>query len=126
MFKPEEGNKNQSTETIIGLSVKVEGDFIGEGNVVVEGVVIGNLKTKNNLRVGDQAKIQAKVEAENAQIAGEITGNISVSQFLDIKASAKINGDVSAAVLAIEKGAKINGRISMGEAGKSAAATATK
>jgi cytoskeletal protein CcmA (bactofilin family) len=126
MFKPEEGNKNQSTETIIGLSVKVEGDFIGEGNVVVEGVVIGNLKTKNNLRVGDQAKIQAKVEAENAQIAGEITGNISVSQFLDIKASAKINGDINAAILAIEKGAKINGRISMGETGKQTAAQAAK
>lgn len=126
MFKSEEGNKNQNTETIIGLSVKVEGDFIGEGNVVVEGIVIGNLKTKNNLQVGEQAKIQAKVEAENAQIAGEITGNISVSQFLDIKASAKINGDVSAAVLAIEKGAKINGRISMGESGKVAPIVATK
>ena len=118
MFKPEEVQKNQTTETVIGPSVKVEGDFVGEGNVVVEGVVIGNLKTKNSLRVGPQAKVQARVEADNAQIAGEITGNIAVNQFLEIKASAKITGDVTEAILAIEKGARVNGKITMGEAGK--------
>ncbi|MCX6784957.1 MAG: polymer-forming cytoskeletal protein [Candidatus Komeilibacteria bacterium] len=125
MFKSEESGKNQTTETIIGQSVKVEGDFVGEGDVVVEGIVIGNLKTKNNLRVGPQAKIEAKVEAENAQIAGEVSGNITVSQFLEIKASAKITGDVNAGIIAIEKGAKINGRILMGEAIKTSA-SATK
>ena len=38
-------------ETVIGPSVKVDGDFAGEGNVLVQGVVNGTLKTKGNLRV---------------------------------------------------------------------------
>ena len=116
MFKDESAKTSKNIETIIGPSVKVEGDFFGEGDVVVEGIVTGNLKTKNHLKVMEGAKIQAEVEAKSAFIAGEILGNVTVSDELELTSSSKVKGDLTANLLSVEKGATINGKISMGSA----------
>lgn len=113
MFKEETGKQIKNAETIIGPSVKVEGDFTGDGNVIVEGIVVGNLKTKNHLMVGAEAKVNAEIEAASAHIAGEVTGNVVVSGDIELTASAKIKGDIAASSLSIERGAQLNGRVSM-------------
>jgi len=111
MFKPEANNKE--VETIIGPTVKVDGNFVGQGNVVVEGIVKGSLKTKKNLKVGTGAQIMANVVASNALVAGEIKGNIKINESLDVKSTAKILGDIETKSLSVEKGAIINGKCSM-------------
>ena len=72
------------------------------------------MKTGNRLRVGDKAKIKASIEAKDSSISGEVTGNIKIKGFLELTTTARITGDVEAGMLSIEKGAQINGRISMG------------
>ncbi len=103
----------EDAETIVGPSVKIEGDFIGEGNVIVEGIVSGSLSTKKNLSITETAKITADVEAENAVVAGEINGNLLVHEKLEIAATAKVHGDVQAKILSIAPGALLNGRCSV-------------
>jgi len=110
------GKENfKDIETIIGPSVKVEGDFKADGNVIIEGQVIGSFGTKKNLRVGNDAKIKASIEAENAWIGGAIKGNLKINGHLELSANAKIKGDVEAQILTIETGASINGHVKMGE-----------
>lgn len=103
-------------DTIIGQSVRVEGDFITEGNIVVEGTVCGTIKTAKNLRVGDKAKIFANVSADNALVAGEIQGNVRVTGQLELTATAKVYGDIKVGTLIIAAGSILNGRCQMGEA----------
>jgi cytoskeletal protein CcmA (bactofilin family) len=114
MFKNEpQETKNKQAETIIGPSVKVKGNFHGEGNIIIEGEVEGSVKTKNNLNVVSGAKISADIEAKNARIGGEITGAVKVDGFLEIESSAKINGDINCEEISIARGAKINGNCRM-------------
>ncbi|MFC1615210.1 polymer-forming cytoskeletal protein [Patescibacteria group bacterium] len=116
MFKQNEKNVcDKEVETIIGSSVKVKGDFIGKGNVVVEGTVKGSLKTDKNLRVGVNAKIFANVVASNILIAGEVNGNIQAKETLELTETAKIIGDIKAQVITIAPGAFFNGKSEMGE-----------
>lgn len=112
MFKKSESSYTE-IETIIGPSVKVEGDFAGEGDVVVEGLVTGSLKTTNNLKVGEKAKIFANISANNALIAGEVQGNIMVKEKLELTSTAKINGDIKAKSLSVIEGALLNGKVIM-------------
>jgi len=121
MFKNNEDSyKSDKIETIIGPSVKVEGEFAGDGDIIVEGIVIGTLKTKNHLRIGSEAKVQAEISAASAFIAGDVSGNITIEADLDLKATAKIHGDIVCSQISIEKGATINGKISMGSPKKPA------
>ena len=108
MFNKPEGKTE--FETVIGPSVKVEGDFVGDGNVFVEGLVNGSLKTANHVQVAEKAKISASITAGSAKIAGEVTGNVTVAERLDLTSTAKVAGDVQAAIISIEAGAKFNGR----------------
>lgn len=105
--------KEGEVETVIGHSVKVEGDFASKGNVTVEGAVHGTLKTDKDLKIGSAAKISADVFAANAFIAGEIKGNVRVSEKLELTDTSKILGDVEAKTLIIAAGAVLNGKCSM-------------
>jgi len=106
-------SKEQEVETIIGPSVKVEGDFVSKGNVTVEGAVHGTLKTDKDLKVGVNAKISANVLATNAFIAGEVKGNVKVTNKLELTDTSKIFGDVDAKILVVAAGAVLNGKCSM-------------
>ncbi|MDP2708816.1 MAG: polymer-forming cytoskeletal protein [bacterium] len=111
-----QGDGHNEFETVIGPSVKVKGDFNGQGNIIVEGMVDGSLKTNGNLEVGDKAKIAASVEAKEAKIGGQVNGNVKIKGFLEITATAKIFGDIEASSLSIERGAVFNGNCVMAAA----------
>jgi len=100
-------------ETVIGPSVKVEGDFVTEGNMVIEGTICGSIKTSKNLKIGPQAKVFANLTAANALISGEVQGNITISGRMELTASAKIFGDIKVGSLNIASGAILNGKCQM-------------
>lgn len=118
MFKKENGDE---IETVIGPSVIVEGHFVARGDIIVEGVVSGSIKTERNLRVGGNAKIYADITAGNAFIAGEVQGDIKIKEALELAGTAKIFGDVKTKVLTIGAGATLQGKCIAGEDRKSKA-----
>jgi len=113
MFKKQEADNFKEAETIIGPSVKVEGDFVGQGNIIVDGVIKGSVTTNGNLRVGEQAKITAAVTAANALISGEIHGNVTIKGDLELTENAKIFGDVETKSICVARGAILNGKCAM-------------
>lgn len=104
---------SKGVETIIGPSVKVDGKFSGEGDLVVEGILVGSLTTKNNLKVGQNAIVDANIRANNAFISGKVKGNVNVKGKLEITGTAIILGDIKAQILSIESGALIKGNLDM-------------
>ena len=113
---PEEKKHHQATddvETVVGPSVRVEGDFASEGNIVVKGIVCGNVKTSKMWTVENGAKIFANVRAGNANISGGIKGNVKVSDRLELTETAQVQGDVACKVLDVAAGALIHGKVIM-------------
>ncbi|MDX9778788.1 MAG: polymer-forming cytoskeletal protein [Patescibacteria group bacterium] len=103
--------KFKDAETIIGPSIKVKGNFNGKGDIVIEGILEGSLKTDANVFIGEKARVNANIEASEAFISGEISGNIKIKKYLAIGKSAKITGDVQCGEISIERGALIGGQI---------------
>ena len=102
-------------ETVVGPSVKVQGDFISQGNIVIEGEVKGSIKTDKQLRVEEGAKIDADVSAEGALLAGEVRGNIHILGTAELTPTAKLYGDLEAKTLIVAAGAVLHGRVIMDE-----------
>lgn len=110
---PMGGISNKDAETIIGASVKVEGNFVCEGDMIVDGEVKGKIETNGFLQVGPKSVINADVKAGNGKVSGEIKGNVIVKGYLELTSSARIYGDLEAQSLSMERGALINGRCLM-------------
>ena len=126
--KDSKPDKFKDAETIIGASIKVKGNFNGQGDIVVEGILEGTLKTAANIFVGEKARVHADVDVSEAIINGEISGNIKVNKYLAIGKTAKITGDIQCGEISIERGASITGQIivSAGETKKTDIKKATE
>ncbi len=108
------GSGKARSATVIAQGVKVEGDFASDGDVTIEGEVLGTIKVSGVLSIGSQARLKANVSAAQAIIAGAVEGNITVQTHVDLKATAKLTGDVSCETLSVESGAKLNGKTTVG------------
>lgn len=108
-----EASVDRNAETVIGPSVKVEGNFVGSGNVIVEGAVTGSIKTSKDLRIGERAKVKADIEAASVIVAGEVHGNIKTNGKLELGPSAKVFGNVETSNLTVASGAILNGKCLM-------------
>lgn len=114
MFKKEEKLNNfNEAETIIGESVHVKGNFESSGNIIINGILEGEVKTEGAILIGEKSKISANIEAEEMMVKGLIEGNIKINEYLAIGSSAKITGNIECAQISIEKGAEINGNVSI-------------
>jgi cytoskeletal protein CcmA (bactofilin family) len=102
------------TQTVIGAGVKVEGKFDAVGDVILKGKLSGTLDTQSALYLEEGAFIDGDMTAKNANLAGEIKGNVKVQNQVGLTKSAKIKGDLECQILSIEAGAIFNGRCSIG------------
>ncbi|MDP3985162.1 MAG: polymer-forming cytoskeletal protein [bacterium] len=117
MFKKDAVHEGGIQDTVIAQGVKVEGDFVCEGTITVQGEVHGTVRTERDLQVGEQARIVADVWAQNAIISGEVQGNMKIAERLELTPTSKVNGDIEVKTLVIAPGAVLNGRCNMtGEA----------
>jgi cytoskeletal protein CcmA (bactofilin family) len=73
----------------------------------------GTLKTKGRVIIGVEGLIKGTVEAENADVEGKFSGQLSVANILTIKATSAISGDVITGKLSIEPGATFNATCTM-------------
>ncbi len=114
MFNKQEEKENlKDVEAVIGPNVKVKGKFHSKGNIVIEGELNGSVKSGGYLLIGDQAKIKASIEANEARIGGEINGNIKIKGILQVMGNAQIIGDIECELISIEEGAIFNGKCVM-------------
>jgi len=113
MDKDLDNELNGPAETVVGPSVKIQGDLNSEGNIKIEGQVSGKVKTSQSVFVIPGAKIAADVLAGNAVIGGEIQGNLKIGGHLILQSTAKILGDISCQILRVEDGAQFSGKCTM-------------
>jgi len=104
------------TNALLGKGSEFEGKLSFEGTVRVEGVMKGEIRSKDKLVVGDGARVEAEIDVGSATISGQVTGNITAASRLELKAPAKIKGNVTTPILIIEEGVVFDGNCSMGGA----------
>ncbi len=105
--------KFKDAETVIGASIKVKGNFQGQGSIIIQGALEGSLKTDANILIGDRARVVANIESKDAVINGEVRGNVKAKNYLAVGGTAKIFGDVQYGEISIAKGASVNGQLLM-------------
>lgn len=102
----------------IEKSTKIKGEIESQADFRIDGILEGTIKTSGKIIVGKDGKITGKVECSNAEIEGNFSGELYVSQLLTLKSTATIDGDVTVSKLAVDPGATFNAACNMqGKAG---------
>ncbi|KAF9659123.1 polymer-forming cytoskeletal protein [Tenacibaculum sp. ZH5_bin.1] len=107
------GENKVAERNIIGKNTKIIGEIISEGDFRIDGILEGTIETKGRVIIGNTGLIKGKVECTNADIEGEFSGELFVSNTLTVKSSANINGDVVIGKLSVEPGAEFNATCAM-------------
>ena len=102
----------------IGKSVVIKGELNGSEDLTIEGQVEGKIELRQNvLTIGANARIKAQVFAKSVIILGEVTGNVTATEKVDIRDNGAVDGDIAAPRVAISEGAHFRGSIDMQKAG---------
>ena len=102
---------SSSTPTFIGEESVFVGNIRGAGHFVVAGEVHGDGELQGGLNLSASGSWHGFIQAQQAIVAGKITGGLSVKDKLEIGYTAVIRGKVSARTIAIAKGAIVDGDI---------------
>jgi cytoskeletal protein CcmA (bactofilin family) len=99
--------------SILSDGVNIEGKISSNGNVRIDGKVIGDVNVKGNLTLGNSSEVNGQIIAKNMTVSGKVEGTLKIDEKLTLESTSKIKGDIIAKVLVIEEGAKFDGKSSM-------------
>jgi cytoskeletal protein CcmA (bactofilin family) len=119
--RPMAGNAQHGLErnaVNIGKSVVIKGELNGSEDLTIEGQVEGKIELRQNvLTIGPNGRIKAQVFAKAVIILGEVVGNVSATEKVDIRDNGSVDGDIASPRVAIAEGAHFRGSIDMQKAG---------
>jgi cytoskeletal protein CcmA (bactofilin family) len=98
----------------IGKSVVIKGELNGSEDLTVEGHVEGKIELKDHvLTIGPNGKIKAQVFAKTVIVLGEVNGNVTATEKVDIRDGGSVDGDIISPRVAIAEGAHFRGSVDM-------------
>ena len=99
----------------IGGSIIVKGDVVSTEDLVIDGQVQGTIELgDHSLTIGQAAAVVADLVAKTVTISGKVTGNVMSTGRVELKSTAKVDGDISAPNLVMEDGANLSGKVDTG------------
>ena len=102
----------------IGKAISIRGDLTGNEDMVIEGKVEGKVDLPNNqLTIGANGDVKAEIHAKSVVVVGRLVGNVFGLERVEIQATGKIEGDVTAPKLIVAEGGQLNGAIQMTQKG---------
>ena len=120
MNKDETGPADPSSEsrptsgvgTRIGSSLEINGEVKGHESVVVEGRIKGSVTLPSGtLTIVRGAKAQAEIKVKELVVRGDLEGNVTAGDRVQLTETAQMTGDITAARVSITSGARFKGKI---------------
>src|SRR5437016_3562591 len=120
--RPEAGHNLEKDIVNIGKSVVIKGELNGSEDLTIEGHVEGTIQLRDHvLKIGPNGRIKAQVFAKAVVVLGEMTGNVTASDKVDIRDNGSVDGDIVSPRVALAEGAHFRGSVDMQRKGGPAA-----
>jgi len=108
---PAEGESIQAQP---GTGSRVEGKLTFAGSVKIDGNVDGEVQAQHAVIIGETAVITAQISAETVVVKGRVTGDVAARKQVELRAPAKLTGNITTPSLVIHEGVFFEGHCSMG------------
>jgi cytoskeletal protein CcmA (bactofilin family) len=105
--------KNDVLNSTIGDGSVFEGKFYISGSLKIDGKFEGEIKTDDELVVGETGKVRTNIDAKSVVVAGTVIGNISAREDVRLLETAKVLGDITAPNINIMRGVVFKGSLNI-------------
>ena len=102
-----------TSDLLLGAGSEFEGKLNFKGTVRIDALFKGSIETDDVLIVGEHARIQADITCGTVIVHGQVNGNIRAKTGVELRASARVRGDIDTPSMSAEKGAFVQGAIRM-------------
>lgn len=109
-----QSNPAQDQINLVGEGTVFEGTVRAENDVRASGTIIGTLKVEGKAMIAESGSVEGEIIATNADIAGQVQGEIHIEERLVLKSSARVDGNIETDRLVVEEGAQFSGECRMG------------
>ena len=98
-------------KNILTNDVQIKGSITFESELIFDGKIEGEINSDGgNLTLGKNAEVNGEVKTKSVTVHGSVTGNITVTERCELKASSQLTGDLKAMRITIEEGATFIGK----------------
>lgn len=112
--RPDTSHNMEKDIVNIGKSVVIKGELNGSEDLTIEGHVEGTIQLRDHvLTIGPNGRIKAQVFAKAVIVLGEVMGNVTASDKVDIRDNGSVDGDIVSPRVAIAEGAHFRGSVDM-------------
>jgi len=111
--------------TTVDASSEFTGSLKTAKAVHIDGKVEGDVDCGSTVTIGNGGKVNAHIRAEAVLIDGEVHGDIEARTEITLRKTARVFGDLKTEGIVIERGAKVEGQITIGPSSRSEPTTPT-
>lgn len=115
-------SNGQGSQSVIAADVEITGTIKSSGAIRIEGKLEGELVCTADAAIGKSAVIKGNISVNTIVIEGQIHGNITAKDKIEMKSTAKVHGDIKSKRLAVEDGVTFIGHSEVNPSGSAAAA----
>jgi len=115
----------KNSDTVIGHEAYFQGTLAAKGSLRIDGRVDGAVVDGKLVTIGKTGKLKGDISCDVCSVSGEVKGNVSASDHIEVLVGGKVDGDLRAPKVLVEEGAVFNGNCSM-SGGKAAKAETTE
>ena len=112
-----DGNQPENTEeiqpTFLGKELNIKGKIQGSDDVLIMGKHEGDLDIEAKLDIRHQASIHGNIKANVIIVGGNVQGDLTARNRLQVSRTGKIKGDMTTPQVSIKSGAVFNGKLNM-------------
>jgi len=109
------GAASSHTSTHIGQTIVLDGGISSEQDMLISGVVVGEIKCREQIVVAATGKVEGRIHCRSIIITGEVLGNIDASEHVTIESSGRVTGDIHTKTLTHQLGGFFEGYCHMVE-----------
>jgi cytoskeletal protein CcmA (bactofilin family) len=100
--------------TVLGPDSNFKGELTFDKAMRVHGRFEGKIISTGKLHIAKEAHMQAEVDAATIVVEGQVQGRLTAAERLELKQSARYEGDLRANRMIVEEGAIFTGHVAVG------------